>query len=147
MMDRIIRSTERHKLYHSIVAASEPGEEETLPHAVAAASAGLAEAVGASTIVAYTLSGTTAARIARRRPAVPILALTPDPAVSRRLSLLWGAHSVRSDDVASYEGMVEGAARHAIEEGFAKPHDTIVVAAGIPFAVAGNTNNIRLVQV
>ena len=45
---------------------------------IATATASLADAVGAAAIVAYTLSGTTAARVARKRPAVPILALTPD---------------------------------------------------------------------
>lgn len=147
MMDRIIRSVEGHKLYHSIIAASEPGEEETPPHAVATATATLAEAVHASVIVAYTASGTTAARVARKRPAVPILALTPDLGTSRRLSLLWGAHSVRTDDVNSYEEMTADACRHAQEEGFAKPHDLIVTAAGIPFHTTGNTNNIRIIQI
>lgn len=147
MMDRIIRSVERHKLYHSIIAASEPGEEETPPHAVATATATLAEAVHAAAIVAFTSSGTTAARVARKRPAVPILALTPDLNTSRRLSLLWGAHSVRTDDVDSYEEMTTAACRHARDEGFAKPHDIIVTAAGIPFHTTGNTNNIRVIQV
>lgn len=147
MMDRIIRSTEGHKLYRSLVAASDPSEEETAPHAVASATAGLADAVGAAAIVAYTLSGTTAARIARKRPAEPILALTPVLATARRLCLLWGAHSLQSSEVDTYETMVSGAARHAQEEGFARPNDVIVVTAGIPFATAGNTNNIRLVQI
>ncbi|MCJ2034905.1 pyruvate kinase [Methylobacterium sp. J-068] len=147
MMDRIIRSVEGHKLYRSIIAASSPGEEETPPHAVATATATLAEAVHASAIVTYTASGTTAARVARKRPAVPILALTPNRDTSRRLSLLWGAHSVRTDDVDSYEAMTAKACRHAQEEGFAKPNDTIVTAAGIPFHTTGNTNNIRLIQI
>jgi pyruvate kinase len=147
MMDRIIRSVEGHKLYHSIVAASEPGEEETPPHAVATATANLAEAVHAAAIVAYTASGTTAARVARKRPAASILALTPNIATSRRLSLLWGAHSVLTEDVDSYEEMTAKACHHAQEEGFAKPHDIIVVTAGIPFHTPGNTNNIRLMQV
>jgi pyruvate kinase len=147
MMDRIIRSTEAHKLYRSLITASEPGQEETAPHAVAAATASLAEGIGAAAIVAYTLSGTTAARIARKRPAVPILALTPEIGTWRRLSLLWGAHSVRSDEVGTYEEMVTGAASYAVEEGFAKPNDLVAVAAGIPFAIAGSTNNIRIVQI
>ncbi|MGU3359537.1 pyruvate kinase [Methylobacterium sp. M6A4_1b] len=147
MMARIIHRTETHKLYRSLITATEPGEEETPPHAVASATATLADAVGAAAIVAYTLSGTTAARIARRRPQVPILALTPDLATSRRLSLLWGAHSLRADEVASYEAMVENALAHAVEEGFALPHARVVIAAGIPFAVAGTTNNIRVAQV
>jgi pyruvate kinase len=147
MMDRIIRSVEGHKLYRSIVAASEPGEEETPPHAVATATAELAQAVHASAIVTYTLSGTTAARVARKRPAVPILALTPDLGTSRRLSLLWGTHSVRADEVSTYEEMVANATAHAVEEGFARASDLVVITAGIPFAVMGTTNNIRIAQI
>ena len=97
--------------------------------------------------MAFTSSGTTAARIARKRPAIPILALTPDERVSRRLCLLWGAHSVLSEDITTYEEMVERAAATAHSEGFAKPTQNIVVVAGIPFAQAGTTNNLRVVQV
>ncbi|AWB20780.1 pyruvate kinase [Methylobacterium currus] len=147
MMDRIIRSVEGHKLYRSIVAASDPGEEETPPHAVATATATLAEALHAKAIVTYTASGTTAARVARKRPEPPILALTPNLATARRLCLLWGAHSVQTEDVDSYEEMVAKAAQHAQAEEFAKPNDHIVIAAGIPFHTTGNTNNIRLVQI
>lgn len=147
MMDRIIRSTEQHKLYRSIIDASAPGEEQTAPHAVAAAAAELAEAIHSSAIVAFTSSGTTAARIARKRPAVPILAITSDSAVSRRLSLLWGAHSVRSSDIHTYEEMVDRAINVAQLEGFVRPNESMVVVAGIPFAQAGTTNNLRVVQV
>ncbi|NUB17130.1 pyruvate kinase, partial [Azospirillum brasilense] len=95
MMDRIIRSTEQHKLYRSIIDASDPGEEQTAPHAVAAAAADLAEVIHASTIVAYTSSGTTAARIARPRPSVPALAIPPHPPGALPLSRLRGVHSLR----------------------------------------------------
>ncbi|MGV6874786.1 pyruvate kinase [Pseudochelatococcus sp. B33] len=146
MMDRIIRSTESHKLYRSLIAASEPGEEQTPPHAVAAAGADLADAIHAPVIVAFTSSGTTPARIARKRPPVPILAITPDEAVARRLALLWGAHSVLAEDVSTYEEMVERAAATALAEGFARPRDHIIVVAGIPFGKAGTTNNLRVLQ-
>ena len=146
MMDRIIRSVEGHKLYRSLIAASEPDEEETPPHAVATATALLAEAIHAKAIVTYTTSGTTAARVARKRPAVPLVALTPNLATSRRLSLLWGAHSVHTDDIDSYEEMTEKASFHARAEGFAAPNDIIVTTAGIPFHAPGTTNNIRLIQ-
>ena len=146
MMDRIIRSTERHKLYRSIIEASEPGEEHTAPHAIAAAAADLTEVIEAPAIVAFTSSGTTAARIARKRPPVPILAMTPDLAVSRRLCLLWGAHSILSGNVHSYEEMVTRSAETAMAEDFARPPDQIVVVAGIPFGQAGTTNNLRVIQ-
>jgi pyruvate kinase len=147
MMSRIIESTERHKMYRSIIDASQPGEEETAPHAVAAAAADLAAAIHASAIVAFTSSGTTAARIARKRPTVPILAVTPDRRVSRQLCLLWGAHSVLSKDVNNYEEMVDRATRTALAEEFAKPTEPIVVVAGVPFGEAGTTNNLRVVQI
>src|ERR1700732_4275044 len=146
MMSRIIESTERHKMYRSIINASEPGEEETAPHAVAAAAADLAAAIHAAAIVAFTSSGATAARIARKRPKVAVLAITPDQRVARQLSLLWGAHSVLSKDVNSYEEMVDRATKTALAEKFAQRADSIVVVAGIPFGEAGTTNNLRVVQ-
>jgi pyruvate kinase len=147
MMDRIIRRTEQHKLYRQTIDVSGPDEEQTPPHAVAAAAADLAVAIHAPVIVAYTSSGTTATRIARKRPALPILALTPNESTSRRLCLLWGAHSLLSADVATYEEMVKHATDCALSEDFATPGDLIVVVAGIPFAQAGTTNNLRVVQI
>ncbi|HVI90448.1 MAG TPA: pyruvate kinase [Dongiaceae bacterium] len=147
MMDRIIRATEGHKLYRSIIDALQTGEETTAPHAVAAAAADLAEALHAPAIVGFTSSGTTPARIARKRPPTQILAITPDVNVSRRLCLLWGAHSVLSEDIHSYEDMVEKATSISLHEEFAKPNDVIVVVAGIPFAQAGTTNNLRVVHI
>ena len=146
MMDRIIRSTEQHKLYRSIVQATQPAEEQTAPHAVAAAAADLAQAIEAPVIVAFTSSGTTAARIARKRPALPILAITPSEEIARRLRLMWGVHSVHSADVQSYEEMVSRAQETVLAENFAQNADLIVVVAGIPFGQAGTTNNIRVVQ-
>jgi pyruvate kinase len=78
---------------------------------------------------------------------VPILAMTPDQAVSRRLCLLWGAHSILAQDVHSYEEMVTRAVETVMSEEFARPADQIVVVAGIPFGQAGTTNNLRVVQV
>lgn len=147
MMDRIIRSTEQHKMYRSIIEATEPQEENTPPHAVAAAAADLASAIDAAAIVAYTSSGTTARRIARKRPRVPILATTTSVEVSRQLCLLWGAHSAVSGHVQTYEEMVARATELAKQEKFAGPGDHLVVVAGIPFGQAGTTNNLRVVSV
>jgi pyruvate kinase len=147
MMDRIIASTERHKLYRSIIAASASLEEDSPPHAVAAAAAGVAENIGAAAIVAFTSSGTTAARIARSRPALPILAVTPDLRVARQLALLWGAHSVQSEDIHSYEEMVAVAQSVVRQEEFSRAGDLVVVVAGIPFGQSGSTNNLRILRI
>ena len=86
-------------------------------------------------------------RIARQRPFMPILSITPSEATSRRLALLWGSYSVRSDDVSNYGEMVAQAVAQAKAVEFAKPGETIVVVAGVPFGKAGSTNNIRVVTV
>lgn len=144
MMDKIIRATEGHKLYRSLIDATHPDVEHSPPHAVAAAAADLATAIGASVIVGFTSSGTTAARIARKRPGVPILALTPDVAIARRMSLFWGAHSVLTRNASGYEDMVEIAEEAARREGFLDAGSLGVVVAGIPFGQAGSTNNLRV---
>ncbi len=147
MMDRIITRTEKHKLYRSIVSALEPDLETTPAHAVAGAAADVADALNAAAIVAFTMRGTTASRIARRRPNVPILAITPSRDTARRLCLLWGAHAVHSQEIHSYEDMVREAEAQAIGEGFCRANDLLVVVAGIPFAQAGTTNNLRVIDV
>jgi pyruvate kinase len=147
MMDRIISRTESHKLYRSIIDALQPVPEHTIPHAVAAAAADVASQIDATAIVAFTASGTTALRVARKRPKVPIVSVSPDPGTARRLALLWGTHSVIAEDVASYDEMVESARARAHQEGFADTGDRIVVVAGVPFGRAGSTNNLRVVTV
>ena len=147
MMDSIIRATEGHKLYHSIVHATQPATEETPPHAVAAAAADLAEAIQAPVIVAFTSSGTTAARIARKRPVLPILAITPNISISRRLRLLWGVQGFHTKALHGYDAMIAHATETARREQFAQPGNVIVVVFGIPFGKAGTTNNLRVVEV
>ncbi|MEZ5818868.1 MAG: pyruvate kinase [Hyphomicrobiaceae bacterium] len=147
MMNRIIEHTETHKLYRSIIEALQPSPEDTTPHAVAAAAADIADAIGASAIVAYTASGTTAMRAARKRPNVPILSLSPTGKTARQLALLWGTHAIVADEISGYDDMVERAKVHAVEEGFGVTGDRIVIVAGFPVGRQGSTNNIRVVRI
>ena len=147
MMDRIISHTENHKLYRSIIQAIEPTPESTTAHAIAAAAADVADAIGAAAIVAFTGSGTTSMRAARKRPKVPILSLSPTPGTARRLAMLWGTHSISTEEIRTYDEMVESAKKHAVEIGRAKAGERIVIIAGIPFATLGTTNNIRVVRI
>ena len=147
MMDRIIARTEEHHSYRSMLKAWEPPIEPSAQHAVSAAAASVASAIDAKAIVAFTSSGTTAYRIARERPEVQIIGITPRAAVARQLALLWGVHSVRSTTIASYDEMVSEASGHAVNDGFATSGDEIVVISGIPFGVPGSTNNLRVVAI
>ena len=148
MMERIISNTENHRTYRSIIDALEPIIDPSVHHAVSEAAADIANKIGATCIVAFTSRGTTAYRIARKRPEVPILTATTNVDIARRLALLWGAHSVTTDHmIASYDEMVEDSRKLAVADGFAKPGDRIVVIAGVPFGTPGSTNNIRVLTV
>ncbi len=147
MMERIIWNTENHRAYRSIIDALEPIVDPSIHHAVSEAAADVANMIGATAIVAFTSRGTTAYRIARKRPEVPILSATTDINIARRLALLWGAHSVTADQIASYDEMVEDSRKLAIADGFAKAGDRIVVIAGVPFGTPGSTNNLRVITV
>lgn len=146
MMDRIIQSAESSPFYRRLIDAVPSEVKRATPQAVAAASADLAHAIGAAAIVGFTASGATLARIARERPAAPILAITPNLGIARRTCLVWGASCVRSETLRSYEEMVDCATRSAVAAGLAGPADTIIVVAGIPFGQSGATNNLRVVQ-
>jgi len=147
MMDRIIAHTESHGSYRPILHALESSGEPTVAHAVAASATTLAASIRAAAMVAFTDSGNTATRVARERSRVPIVGVTPDERTARRMALLWGVHSVKSANIASFAEMVEQAVRHAQEEGFAGKGQNIVVIAGIPFGQSGTTNNIRVLAV
>lgn len=147
MMDRIIEKTERHKLYRPILEATDPAVPQIAPHALAAAAADVATALKAPLIIAYTMSGTTASRIARARPALPILALTPLPQVARKLALMWGVISWASSEVRDYEETVEQAKDAAARSGLVAKADNVVIVTGFPFATAGSTNNLRVAQI
>jgi pyruvate kinase len=146
MMDRIISHTEGHKLYRSIIDALQPAPEDSIPHAVAAAAADVADQIGAAAIVAFTASGTTALRVARKRPKVPIVSLSPEAGTARQLALLWGAHSMVAEDIASYDEMVDRARTQVLNQGAAKQGDSIVIIAGVPFGRPGTTNNLRVIR-
>jgi pyruvate kinase len=144
IMDRIIASTENDPSYRRIVHALNPAPDATPADAISAATAQVAHTIGAAAIVNYTNSGSTAMRSARERPDVPIVVLTNKQETARRLSVLWGAHCVHTEDVDSTREMVDKACRIAAHEGFAKPGQMIVITAGVPFGTPGTTNLLRI---
>jgi pyruvate kinase len=147
MMNRIIEHTERDDTYRPIIEALHPEPEATAPDAISRAAAQVAQTISAAAIVTYTTSGSTAIRAARERPRAPILTLTARADTARRLQLLWGSHCVQTPDVKSFQEMVQKATRMAVQEGFAKAGDKLVVTAGVPFGTPGSTNVLRIAWV
>jgi len=92
------------------------------------------------------MSGSTARRLSRERPTVPLLVLTPSLRTARRLGLLWGAHAVRTRDVESFEEMVAKSKRMALRHALATGGQRIIIVAGVPFKTPGSTNVLHIVR-
>jgi pyruvate kinase len=146
MMNRIATSVEMDPSHGARVHFTETLPDPTTADAIAQAANGMLATVGAAAIVVFTLSGSTARRISRERPAVPLLVLTPSLRTARKLGLLWGAHGVRTRDVANFEEMIAKAKRMALRHRVAKAGDRIVIIAGVPFGTPGSTNVIHIVR-
>jgi pyruvate kinase len=147
MMNRIITRTERDPLYRKLIEALHPELERTAADAISAAAAQVAHTVSAAAIITYTTSGSTALRVARQRPEVPILCLTSQIATARRLALGWGVHCVETEDISSFSEMVGKACGIAHRDEFARPGQRVVVTAGVPFGTPGATNVLRIAWV
>jgi pyruvate kinase len=146
MMNRIATSVESDPSHYARVHFTETLPDATTNDAIARAASDIVRTVGAASIVCFTSSGSTARRVARERPTVPLLVLTPSLKTARRLGLLWGAHAVRTRDVGSFEEMVGKSKRMALRHRVAKAGDRIIVTAGVPFGVPGSTNVVHVAR-
>jgi pyruvate kinase len=147
MMDRIITQVERDPHYRTVIDAQRDPPEATPADAICAALQQTATVLHAACVITYTSSGFTSLRAARERPEAPILSLTPNIATARRLALVWGVYSALADEVEDVDTMVAYACRSALNNGFAKLRETVVIAAGMPFGRSGTTNLLRIARI
>ena len=143
-MNRIAEEVERDPLYRSIIANQRDAPEPTGADAIAVAARDVAETLDLKAVVAWTSSGSTAFRIARERPAPPVLALTPNRNTARRLTLVWGVHAVTTKDASNLDDMAKRACKFSNREGFSAEGDRIIIIAGVPFGTPGATNMLRI---
>jgi pyruvate kinase len=146
MMNRIATSVESDPSHAARVHFTETLPDPTTADAIAQSAGTMVGTVGAAAIVCFTTSGSTARRVSRERPSVPLLVLTPSQKTARKLGLLWGAHAVHTRDVASFEEMVAKAKRMALRHGVAKGGERVILMAGVPFGTPGSTNVIHIVR-
>ncbi len=144
VMDRIAREAEASPEYAEKMAFLRPAPEHTVQDAIALASVDVAEALPADAIVVFTASGSSAWRVARFRPRVPIVALTPSPSVRRQLVLTSGVFPRQTEDPKDTDDMVRIALNEVKGSGLLEPEATIAITAGVPFGVSGTTNLLRV---
>jgi pyruvate kinase len=125
-----------------------PGAATTAPEttgsAIAQAAGEVGAAVGAGALVAFTMTGETARRLARYRSPIPLLAFTTEAATRSQLALTWGVETFLVPPVRHTDDMVRQveAALRAI--GRCADGDLVVLVAGSPPGTPGRTNALRV---
>lgn len=148
MMERIITEVESDPAWRANLYATRNAAEANVPDAICCALGDVAKLLRPVATVAYTASGFSALRASRERPATPILALTPELAVARRLALVWGVHPMHfAEQLHESSEMITRAIRKAGDAGMAAPGDTLLVIAGLPFGESGSTNLLHIAKV
>lgn len=121
--------------------------EEAFGPAIGEAVRSVVETLEVRRIVCFTRSGKTAATIAALRPRTPITAITHCEETRRRCALCWGVEAVTAEDVALTVDMACATDRVLLDGQRAGLGDTVVIAAGMPSAIEGRTNVLKLHRV
>ncbi len=148
IMDKICRRTEEDETYARIMEAYHPDTVGEPSDAITTAAYYVAQDTNAKAIVTYTTSGSTALRMARQRPTVPVLCLTPKLMVARKLCVAYGIYAVHSPEImGDFTGPAIHASRVLQATGLAQKDDKFVMTAGVPFGTPGSTNILRIAWV
>lgn len=147
VMDKIIQNTEDHS---ALVTRFDPDripsthEYDPLTRSACL----LAQYVGASTIVALTHSGATAAHVAKFRPPARIIAVTDREKIMRRLNLIWGIRGLIVEDLKKDSDVAYKMIRERLlTDGYIHPGETIVTLAGLPLFEGHPTNTVKVDKV
>ena len=140
-MARIVESTEDHGLERIPALGTKP---RTQGGAITLAAAEVADFVDAKYVCVFTETGDSARRMSRLRFKIPMKAFTPDPAIRRRMALIWGIESYVVDRVTHTDAMYNQVDKVLLGEGLAEIGDKVVVISGSPPGISGSTNDLRV---
>jgi pyruvate kinase len=98
----------------------------------------------AAAIISPTASGYTARTMSRYRPDSPIIAITPDASVQRRLMLHWGVTPLLAPRSDNTDDMIARAVEAARKWDLIDSGDVVIITAGAARSEPGTTNLMRV---
>ncbi|MDT8420936.1 MAG: pyruvate kinase [Desulfuromonadales bacterium] len=146
VMDRVARDVETDPQLRERIYALMPEVDgyRHLPEAIGQAACRVAENVNAAAILAFTQTGSTAALVAKYRPNLAVLAVTPSQRVRRRMALYSGIRSLRVDIEGSTEGQIASVEEAVLNSGLLQRGDVVVITMGSPVSAPGTTNLLKV---
>ncbi len=91
-------------------------------------------------IFVFTTGGSTARLLARLRPPMPILAMTSNEKCYQQMALNWGIVPILAEPSKDLVEAFSKLSQYALEKGYVKDEDIVVLTAGSPFGICGTTN-------
>lgn len=131
--------------HHERVISRLSGEgREVISDAISQATTQISEALHCRAVVTATLTGYTARRVARERPSTPIICVTPSEITYRRMALVWGVIPVMIPHFTTIDEMIKLIVQRTSETKLLSRGDTLVIIAGVPFGIGGQTNFLKI---
>lgn len=147
-MNRIIIEAEKEHSYQASMRDSDTNEgDNTSEGAVAQGVKSIVNAMPISAISCFTTSGGTAIRLSQERALTPLIAMTPNLPLARRLQLYWGIDADVMTDIRKFATVMSAAVETVEARGYGQKGDWVIVTVGVPFGHAGTTNTLRLAQI
>lgn len=144
MMNSIAITTEAALDYEKILTDKAYESSSTIGSAIAHATCSLAMEMGAQAIITASSSGETPKALAKYKPKVPIVAITPYDYTARRLSICWGVYPIIGPEFKSTDEMFESCVAEARKHKFVGEGELAVLTAGVPIGLAGSTNLLKV---
>lgn len=143
-MSRIAEKAESALEYREIFTKQSLAQQTTITEAISQAVANSALDLDAKAIITSTESGYTARMVSKYRPKAPIVAVTPNAQIMRRLCLVWGVVPVEGVDAMNTDEMFQMALDRSMKADLIKLGDLVIITAGVPVGRSGTTNLIKI---
>lgn len=143
-MARIALKAESSLRYEEMLVRRQRKMACTVTDAISQATCSIAEDLGATAIITSTESGYTSKMVSKYRPRAPVVAVTPEEKVVRRMALVWGVQPVLVSRTSDTDSMISTAIEASLDAELISPGDLVVITAGVPVGVHGTTNLIKV---
>ncbi|MEW5898548.1 MAG: pyruvate kinase [Bacillota bacterium] len=144
VMARIAARAEASLPYAEILERQRRGPARTVTDAISHATCAAAQDLGAAAIITSTQTGYTAKMVSKYRPRAPIIAVTPEMKVLRKLALVWGVQPLLIAPIKDTDSMIAAAIEISLAAEMVKPGDLVVITAGVPVGMRGTTNLLKV---
>lgn len=130
--------------YRGILSKRSKDNRHNVTDAIGSSVAHTALNLEASAIITSTESGHTARMISKYRPKAPIIAVTSNEHVSRKLELVWGVYPQVGERTSTTDEMFDLSIDVSLNSGLVTHGDLVVITAGVPVGETGTTNLMKI---